>query len=260
MKFSLAEKGSWCMAACFLAVFALGCGSALAKGEAGKTLCLTVKSNVVGDAVIYSRPDALRINIGSDYSYLVAKAPSWRVYLYNAKSKFGLEMSYEDWLKHHVSWTFFGNDDWLIEQPLLKLCAIKYLGSDAVRYRFGQRLPDGRVVPKTAGSKGHFILADSTLCSPKASRIIERAFILPPQDGLPLQLYIYSQEAEHKTEGYHRMIGGDSHWFSVTKITERSCPSSYFAAPTGFTPKKKEAEILFDSGRRKDAEDVIDIL
>lgn len=228
--------------------------------KSGEALKLNIKSDALGDATAFVRSDSLRINFGDGHAFLVSQAPSWRVYMYNSKTKRGLEMPYEKWLTHQVYWNFAGNDEWLWNEALLKVCDVKYVGLDATRYRLARKLDDGRVVLKSTGSRGHFILANNPVISPQVSYVMEKAFCLPKCLGLPLEMVTYCKDKGAKIEGFNRITGADDHVYKVLAATEVACPQAYFASPKGFSPQKKEADVVFDADHKKNVEDFIDML
>jgi hypothetical protein len=228
--------------------------------KSGEALKLKIKSDALGDSTAFVRSDSLRINFGDGHAYLVSQAPSWRVYLYNSKTKRGLEMPYEKWLTHQVYWNFAGNDEWLWNEAILKVCDVKCLGLDATRYRLARKLDDGRIVLKTTGSRGHFILANKPAISPQISNVIEKAFCLPKCLGLPLEMVTYGSDKDAKIEGFNRATGADDHVYKVLEATEVACPQGYFASPKGFSPQKKEADVVFDAAHKKSVEEFMDML
>lgn len=219
-----------------------------------------IKSDTLGNATAFIKKDALRINIGDGRARLVARAPDWKVYLYNGVNNCGLEMPLDKWIAHHPSWTYIGNDDWLFGESLLKVVDVKRLGIEATRYKLATKLGSGEIVSKHAGTHGHLIMGKVDNLAPQAASIIRRTFGIPAAGGFPLELVTYAKEQPVKIEAFNRKIGGDSHLFMVSSLSKDTRPDSFFEKPKGFVPKAREVEVIFDSERTKSVENVMDML
>ena len=210
-----------------------------------KALAIKQSSLSVGVSVSYLTSQALRVDIGSDKTYLVAKAPSWKVVLFNSVNNCGLEMSYNQWISHHPKWNHGKDTDWLPFEKMLKVASPLVDGRKCTDYVLAELLPSGRLVPKTGGTSGHFIVAEVEDIAPQALHILQRTLDMPQTTGLPLRLTI-SGKKRH-VEGMALSMGGDSHMLATNSIKTVEVPASTFAYPKGFKVVPHETEVLYDS-------------
>ncbi|CAN5597944.1 hypothetical protein BH11CYA1_BH11CYA1_49800 [soil metagenome] len=199
----------------------------------------------VGVSVCYLTSQAVRVDFGNDKVYLVAKAPSWKVVLYNSVTKCGMEMSYARWLAHHPKWNHGKDVDWVPRERLLKVGSPVIDGRKCTDYVLAEMSPSGRLAPKAGGNKGHFIVAQVEGVAPQALHILQRTVDMPQVTDFPLRLTINGKS--RPVEGMRWSMGGDSHLLSTSSIKTVAVPSSIFLYPKSFKPMAFETEILYDS-------------
>lgn len=210
-----------------------------------KALYLKQAAVSVGATESYLTSHAVRINIASDKIFLVAKAPSWRVVLFNTMTKSGMEMSYPKWIAHHPTWNHGKADDWVPSEHLLKVASPTIDGRHCTDYVLAELMPNGRLVPKHGGTAGHLVVTEVSGIAPQAIHILQRTLDLPQTADLPLRLTL-SGKLGH-VEGLQLVMGGDSHLVTTKAIKTVPVSVSLFAYPKTFKTVPLELDVLYDS-------------
>lgn len=210
-----------------------------------KALYLKQAAVSVGATESYLTSQGIRINLGNDKIYLVAKAPAWRVVLFNSITKKGLEMPYAKWISHHPAWNHGKADDWVPSVHLLKVASRTIDGRHCTDYVLAKLMPNGRLLAKRGGTAGHLIVTQVSGVAPQAIHILQRTLDLPQTADLPLRLTLAGKK--RKVEGLKFKIGGESHLLSTTTIKTVVLPDSLVTYPKDFKTVPLEFEVLYDS-------------
>lgn len=227
---------------CSLQPISCAAAPAVTKQEA---LYLKQSAVSVGAAESYLTSQGIRINFGNDKIYLIAKAPSWRVVLFNSKTKSGMEMSYKQWIAHHPTWNYGKADDWLPSEHLLKVASLTIDGRQCTDYVLAELMPSGRLVPKQGDTSGHLIVATVDGIAAPAVHILQRTLDLPQTEGVPLRLTLTGKQRQ--VEGLKFVMGGDSHLVATKSIKTVPVSASAFVYPKTFKAVAMELEVLYGS-------------
>ncbi len=212
---------------------------------AEKTLYLKQSAVSVGAAESYLTSQAVRINFGNDQIYLVAKAPTWRVVLYNRITKKGLAMPYQQWIDHHPIWNHGKDVDWAPSEHILKVASPVINGRRCSDFVLAELLPNGHLVPKAVGTSGHLVMAEVDGLAAQACHILQRTLDLPQTAGVPLRFTLNGQS--RRVEGMKFVLGGDTHFVSTSVIKSVPLSPSLFTYPTNFKTVALELDVLYDS-------------
>lgn len=218
------------------------CFSAAAASD--KALFLKQSSASIGTSESYLTSHAIRINI-NDKSYLVAKAPTWRVVLFNSSSKTGMQMSYQQWISHHPKWNHGKDVDWVPSEHLLKVASPKVDGRLCTDYLLAELLPNGQLVAKKAGTSGHLLVTKVDGVAAQAVHVLQRTLDLPQTADLPLRLTLNGKKRQ--VEGMKFVMGGDSHLLATKVIKTAEVDPAIFTYPKNFKVVDTEIAVLYDS-------------
>lgn len=239
-------------ACCSLAsLFLLAQSTARAQTE---TLTFRQKGNMVGTITVYVNKEALRVEFGQPFCYLIAKAPKWDVALYNEHNKNGMRLSHEEWLGHTPHWLFsLEDEEWLRKMPVLASKAERLLGEDCQVYRLAYQAKDGKFKIKIYGVHGRIFMSASKLAPEEACRILRRIHSIPEtiQKGIPLQILLEpeSQPDGKKLKGmtFQYPRTSTSHALSTENLSViKEIPNKLLQMPSHFNKVKHEDEVLRD--------------
>ncbi len=228
-----------------LGVLLLFCSAANSVAAAEKALYLKQSAASVGAAESFLTSQGVRINFGSDQIYLVAKAPTWRVVLFNGITKKGLAMPYQQWISHHPTWNHGKDVDWIPAEHLLKVASPVIGGRRCTDFVLAELLPNGHLVSKTAGVSGHLVTAEVDGVASQACHILQRTLDLPQTAGVPLRFTLNGQS--RRVEGMKFVMGGDAHLVSTATIKTVPLAPSLFTYPKNFKAVVQELDVLYDS-------------
>lgn len=215
-----------------------------AAAASDKALLLKQSSTSIGASESYLTSQAIRINI-NDKSYLIAKAPTWRVVLFNSLNKTGLQMSYQQWISHHPKWNHGKDVDWVPSEHLLKVASPKIDGRQCTDYLLADLLPNGRLVAKQAGISGHLLVTKVEAVAPQAIHVLQRTLDVPQTADLPLRLTLNGKERQ--VEGMKFVLGGDTHLLATKVIKAAEVDPTIFTYPKNFRAVDTEIAVLYDS-------------
>lgn len=228
-----------------LGVLLLFCSATNSVAAAEKTLYLKQSAVSVGAAESYLTSQGVRINIGNDKIYLVARAPTWRVVLFNSVTKKGLVMPYQQWISHHPVWNHGKDVDWIPAEHLLKVASPVIDGRRCNDFVLAELLPNGHLVAKAGGASGHLVTAEVDGLAPQACHILQRTLDLPQTAGVPLSFTLHGRS--RRVEGMNFLQGGDMHLVFTKIIKTVPAQPVLFVYPTNFKAVTTEFDVLYDS-------------
>ena len=228
-----------------LGAFLLFSSAITSVAAADKALYLKQSAASVGAAESYLSNQGVRINLGNDQVYLVAKAPAWRVVVYNNITKKGLAMPYQQWISHHPVWNHGKDVDWIPAEHLLKVASPVIDGRRCSDFVLAGLLPNGDLVPKAVGTSGHLVTTEVDGIASQACHILQRTLDLPQASGVPLRFTLNSKT--RRVEGLKFIQGGDMHLVSTKVIKSVPLPAVLFTYPKNFKNEALEFDVLYDS-------------
>jgi hypothetical protein len=221
--------------------------------EKQKAIVLTQTSAALGRTITYVSSTAVRVNVERGGSYLVASAPRWKVVMFNPTDKLGFEMDYEQYLRHAPQFTYIEPshrrpiDSW----PKLRAGVDKYAGVECSKFVV-PRDPRSRSAEKSE-VVGYFLTLERQSVPKQICLILDKFFFQPPLPGIPLQEYL----PDNTKAGYSFLdLRGNYSVLSTSLVREEDCSADLFRYPVSFKKVPREIDVISDSSRRKELEDL----
>jgi hypothetical protein len=187
--------------------------------------------------------------------YLITKAPTWKVVIYNARTKLGFEMGFTSWMRHNPRFMLSSFDDRYAYQILEKQ-KLTWLQMPATKFDFPCKIFNGKLSPPANGMQGEYITALSPLVSEQTCAILQKALVVPKAPGLPLYVLTKFPERERKG-GLTWRTGGDSTLLRTIRTEQKEIPESFFDYPKDYQRKDLEVDVLMDKSKSDAIEDVV---
>lgn len=214
-----------------------------------KALILWQWEEIAGDHEVTACSDALKVFSKKSKTTLIAKAPDWKVYFFNAKSKVILETECAKW---HSP---FGIIVGMVASNRFQGGVGAYLGQAKVAglpaRRFAviaqsEKISGGRVSYEPKKAKAVYYISDTKPKFPKElCSILQKSFGMPQADGLALKMDIADNSGKV-------LLTHEAHFATVDK--------NIFAVPTNFRKVRNDSEVLFsdNQGLMDDFADSVD--
>lgn len=152
----------------------------------------------LGNLELLLAPDAVRISENVNGTVITAKAPDWRVFVYNRRNKLYYDMSLEVWKKHGLRsvWVMMAHmSDW----PIVKTGTDKVVGRDVDVYTLAAD-PQARAkirmhkpVDFRYGQAGEFFV-DKAPGAKERAIVIVQLYKVPEVYQVPLFLKVYNPD------------------------------------------------------------------
>ena len=229
------------------------CSATEARSE--ETLVLHQSSDTLGLITTYINKSAVKILMPDSQCYLITKAPTWNVVIYNAHNKLGFEMGFSDWMKHSPRFMLSSFDD-RYGYLILEKQKLTWLQMPATKFDFPCKIFNGKLTPPMNGMQGEYITALSPLVSEKTCGILQKALVVPKAPGLPL--YVLTKFPEQKRKGaLSWRTGGDSTLLRTIRAEKKDVQDSFFDYPKAYKRKELEVDVLMDKSKSDAIEDVV---
>ncbi|MBX9951647.1 MAG: hypothetical protein K2Y39_20930 [Candidatus Obscuribacterales bacterium] len=216
------------------------------------------KHGYLGALEVILAPDAVKISEKGKDIVILAKAPDWKVIVYNKKSKLFYDMTLEVWKKHglRATWTMMpATSEW----PIVKAGNEKILNRDADVYFLAAdpnakaKLRMHKPIDFSYGKAGIFWI-DKTPCPKERTAVIVQLYRTPEVVTMPLALKTF-----HKgSYGYAGASGNvpeqKQMLLETHSISKAIMPGNIFDLPQGY----KRAQSDHDVTIRKTASDSLD--
>jgi len=190
---------------------------------------------------------------------IISKAPDWRIYTFNRKSK-KLFKSDLAGFKGHLAAGTGALGGYLENLPVLRAPQklVRFLGQPAFKMHVENPKPE--VATRKSKSQnfntvffntGDILRADYyTLPNPKTPPalpiVLNRIYRLPPGKIIPLKLVTVNTEQELHTE------------LETTEISQIPYEAKIFEVPKNLTPAKDDIEVANDKGRQRTVKNLMD--
>jgi hypothetical protein len=223
--------------------------------DAKSTYVLTQTNAVLGHVLTYVNADALRVDCMDNNAYLVAKAPDWRVVMFNPTMNAAVEMPYEKFLAHELSFSYVPsagggmNERW----PKLRAGSMKVSGVEVSKFIIPAN-PRSRSLKESPNTLGYYLILEKKGFAIQPTKILAKLFYQPPLPGIPLGDRMNKQKFGQSNSFLD--FRGNYAILSTSEIKEKSIPSDFFKYPHGFKKVTREIEVISDNARRKQLEDL----
>ncbi len=229
--------------------------SAAATKDSKTTYVLTQTNAVLGHVLTYVNRDAIRVHWSDNNAYLIAKAPDWRVVMFNPSMNTAMDMPYEKFLEHEISFSYAPsqgdgvNERW----PKFRAGSIKVSGVDATKFMIPAN-PRARSLKESPNTLGYYLILERKEFPIQPTKILAKLFYQPTLPGIPLgdrmnKVNIGQSNSFLDFRGNYAIL-------STLEIKEKSIPSDFFKYPHGFKKVQREIDVISDNARRKQLEDL----
>ncbi len=208
-------------------------------------------NEILGGFKTYVTPKAVRVQSLSSKWYLITKAPDWHVTLYNPTNNQGMSMQLQRWLKHTPQFAYWPVPKESEQWHIYLSTRIQFLGHPCLK----------NLVFKTTTAAKHnyrsknndYILLDNQIASVESCHVVQVFAGVPLSERIPLCFSMPIHERDVKTSDKYL-----SHYILKSiKIEDTSMPSDFFAYPTGFKNVKREVDVISDSQKQQNFENII---
>lgn len=188
-------------------------------------------------------------------AYLVAKAPEWRVVLFNSEENLGMEMPFKQYLDHHARWSY-GHRAGFGVPTTEDIGRVNYAGRVCEKVGVVQVSANGVVDRAQRHSNIIYYAADEPGVPQQASQILEKFIGAPLHKGVPL----YIDDEVNKASDRSMLATAMPLVTLVVRtrqISDRTCSAHLFDYPSNFKKVAYEAEVRYSSKSRKDIEELL---
>jgi hypothetical protein len=227
-----------------------------------KALVFHQKDYYRGLADMIITPSAVRLNLNGGTTYLIAKAPAWRVVFFNDRDKVAMDMTLTEYLRHYPKWWPFerGRPAGIRFPPMERIGSIDYLGRTCLKYGQLDLPSNGMINPRRRYQAIHYVWAGKRI--PAAVCQILGTLVGDPE--LPgvrlcqvnLQVPNQSKTAGRDLVALFDLASSPPCSLSTVKIEEKVYPASYFDYPTKFKKVQFEMDVWTDSVKQKNGEEL----
>ncbi|HEY9681038.1 MAG TPA: hypothetical protein V6C86_05585 [Oculatellaceae cyanobacterium] len=225
--------------------------------------------SLVGQVRTVIARDALRIDLLWSKTYLIAKAPDWRVVFYNPTNKSAMDMPLKEYLADDPNWQgsnrfrdLSGNKMKSVEAPLNELGKIRYAENDCLKFGI-LKLVGNRVDPRDRYQVYFYTLPDASI-RPEISQILYHFYSIRNDSNRGIPVYsapahpTKSASLQHDIGFLANLTSSDmGPRVTTSKISKGAFPSSYFDYPKTYKKVSYELDVLSDPNRQGAAEDMI---
>jgi hypothetical protein len=212
---------------------------------------VTGGNELLGGLDIYMSKDAVRVQLQSGKTYLVARAPDWRVVLFNPSNNHGMSMPLQKWLDHTPQYVFFpvpdSHDRWMQSSP----SEVEMLGRRCTKLIMNKTT--GGAKPGYKSKDNEYILLDIPTASPAACHIVQNFLGVPPCKGIPLSFRCSIRVRSIR----HSKAFEDHVFLKSTKIDDSLKPKDFFSYPTGFKNVNRETDVITDNSKKQQYENIL---
>ncbi|HEY9683084.1 MAG TPA: hypothetical protein V6C86_16015 [Oculatellaceae cyanobacterium] len=232
--------------------------------------CMIVEQqhDEIGQVRTIIAKDAIRIDLLWSKAYLIAKAPTWRVVLYNPANKLAMDMPLETYLSESPNWQGANRYRELdrgklkVETPTKKLGKIKYADRDCLKFGV-VKIVGNKVDPRDRYKAYYYTFPDSSV-RPEISQILYHFFLIQTSSNQGIPVYsasvhdVKAASLQHDIGFLANLTSGDlSSHMTTSKFSSASFPSSYFEYPKNYKKVSYELDVLSDANRKGVAEDML---
>ncbi len=229
--------------------------SEAATKDSKTTYVLTQTNAVLGHVLTYVSRDAIRVDCNDNNAYLVAKAPDWRVVMFNPSMNAAMDMPYEKFLEHEIRFSYVPSEGGGVNErwPKFRAGSIKVSGLEATKYIIPAN-PRARSLKESPNTLGYYLILERKEFAIQPTKILAKLFYQPTLPGIPLGDRMNKQKFGQSNSFLD--FRGNYAILSTSEIKEKSIPSDFFKYPHGFKKVQREIDVISDNARRRQLEDL----
>jgi len=203
--------------------------------------------------------EAIKMERLGGKSYLVARAPSWRVVFFNPANNKAMDMSFKQFLDHLCNWSAATKETRSVSDESLvgpnnssKIGTVNCLGQKCVRYW----MRDER------GYWGECIILPTAKYPKEELMIMAKMLDFPRIFGIPISGKVMRKTATAKPgEPAGLLDFYDYNWAISTKsLKQDQTTNDNFTYPNKFQKVSREFDVTLDSAQRKRSDEAFELL
>lgn len=230
-----------------------------AKSPRIKTLVLTQNHCAIGDFVVTTTANAVRLDAITNGYSIVSKAPKWDVFVVAKRSRKYYTCTLEKWTKGGHIQTLASNANsevyvgfpWsTLEVAPTKFCGVvadsrvyvnKRAGPKRTKREIGLGIPE---VSTPVKRYQFIVLNDKSVANSKRDMVLRTVYLMPAVPGIPLAFLL------------HRVDATTAAIFTTSKIEYESKEAFIFDLPAGYSRTDKYAEVTTGSENMDEVKDL----
>lgn len=220
------------------------------------------KHAYLGSLEMILAEDALRISENVNGTVVIARAPQWKVTVYNTRNKLYYDMSLDTWKKHglRVTWVMMANtSDW----PVVKAGSEKFLGRDTDVYLLPAD-PNARAkirmhkpVDFNYGKAGEYWV-DKKPGPRERTTVIMQLYKLPEVPQTPLALKAFNPGNSGFFGVSNTAAGKETMLLQTFSIKKAMMPASTFDVPSGYKRAKDDSEVTISKSNADSLDSIVE--
>lgn len=230
-----------------------------AKSPQVQTVVLTQNHYGVGDFVVFTTANAVRVDAITNGYSIISKAPKWDVFVLNKRSRKYYTCTLEKWMKggHVQALASNANSEVYVGLPWstvpvtpMKFCGVvadsrvyvnKLAGPKRTKREVGLGIPE---VSTPTKRYQYIVLNDKSVENPKRDMILRMVYLMPNSPGIPLAFLL------------HRVDSTTAAIFNTLKIAREKKESFIFDLPAGYSRTDKYAEVTTGAENMDEVKDL----
>ena len=220
--------------------------STSAKSSGAKIECTTLdqRSHFGGDQTIWLAPNAVKVYNKKNHACILAKAPDWKVFVYNEKRKVIYSCPLSKWQGGNIQGLaqYFGrlwdSYEWIASGTQA------YAGVRTHKYVQG-KIKKGVPIPEKFATDGEYLSWEDCKVDSNAILFLRKLTTVPSLGAVPLML----KAAHSKTDPAKIDL-------ETIKLSKQKVDTLIFDAPTGYKPVKLENDVYSDENLQGLMEDI----
>lgn len=220
------------------------------------------KHGYLGTLEVILAPNAIRISEKGKDIVILAKAPDWKVFVYNKKTKLFYDMTLDVWKKHglRVTWTMMSaTSDW----PIVKAGNEKLLKRDADVYFLAAdpnakaKLRMGKPIDFSYGKAGVYWI-DKAPCAKERTAVMLQLYKTPEVQSTPLALKTFNKRSYGYQGASSNAPEKEQMLLETLSITKATMPSNTFDLPPGYKRAKDDHDVTIGKNNSDSLDSIVD--
>lgn len=248
------------------ALFALSlvCPQAIAVGKSNVPVTIyKQKHGYLGNLEVISTPDAIRISEGTNGNIVFAKAPDWKVTVYNTNRKLYYDMTFAHWKSHGLRavWVMMANTS---EWPIVNIGTEMHNGRRCDKYilpadpKARAKIKAKMPVNLAYGKAGEYWIDGENKGARERATVLFQLFKIPDAPNLPLELKVYfAKDSGFFGNAQNIKQDMDKKILETLSIKKMDMPLSTFAVPAGYRRAKDDSEVTISKSYSNSLDDIV---
>lgn len=220
------------------------------------------KHGYLGALEVVLAADAIRISEKGKDLVILAKAPDWKVFVFNKQSKLFYDMTLDVWKKHglRATWTMMpATSDW----PIVKVGREKLLNRDADVY-FLAADPNAKAkirmhkpIDFSYGKAGIYWI-DKTPCAQERTDVLVQLYRTPQTATTPLALKTFHKGSYGFSGAGNNVPVEKQMLLETVSITKASVSSKTFDLPPGYKRAQNDHDVTIRKSNSESLDSIVD--